>query len=317
VGLIDDALGGSAHALARLATLVEANNERSIEILTRIYPKTGNARTIGITGPPGAGKSTLVNLLVVAFRQREQRVGVIAVDPSSPISGGAALGDRIRMLDRFDDAGVFIRSMASRGKLGGLSVTTPGVMHLLDAAGFDIVLVETVGIGQEEIDVSRYVDTTVLVQVPGLGDSIQAMKAGILEVADVYVVNKADLADASNTAKEIRAMLSLGLRLRDSSDWNAPVIKVSARDGTGIGDLVTAIEEHSQLLRATDEGTRRRKSAARQEIQDQVDAIVRSRVSSRHGASEQLIDEVADRSRSPYDAARCVLSNLSNDHDPA
>lgn len=318
MGLLDDALTGSLRALARLATLIERSDERSDEILSRIYPLTGKARTIGITGPPGAGKSSLGNVLVAELRRRDQRVGVIAVDPSSPISGGAALGDRIRMLDRFDDPGVFIRSMASRGRLGGLSLTTPALMHLLDAAGFDVVIVETVGVGQEEIDVSRYVDTTLLVQAPGFGDSIQAMKAGILEVADVYVVNKADLPDAAGTAREIRAMLSLGARLHDPTEWSPPVVKVSAKEESGIDDLMAAIDEHQHYLSASGVGEQRRRNAARQEIQDQLEAIVRHRVSSQQrGAESHLIEEVALRTTNPRDAALALISQLSADQESA
>lgn len=317
MGLIDDALAGSARALARLATLVERTDDQAWAIAARIYPLSGRARTIGVTGPPGAGKSSLVNRLITEFRAQDKRVAIIAVDPSSPLSGGAALGDRIRMLDRFDDPGVFIRSVASRGKLGGLSISTPALIHLVDAAGFDIVMVETVGVGQEEIDVSRYVDTTLLVQVPGLGDSIQAMKAGILEMADIYVVNKADLDGAADTAREIRAMLTLGASLGGASAWRPPVLKASARDDTGLSELIDGIERHQDYLSASGGLERRRRSAARREIEDQLEVIVRNQAARAGLASATLAEQVAARSIDPHQAAVTMLSEMSRSQPPA
>jgi LAO/AO transport system kinase len=204
MGLVDDALGGNARALARLATHIENDDELASIALERLYPLSGKAHTIGVTGPPGAGKSSLVNTLVSRLRALGRTVAIIAVDPSSPLTGGATLGDRIRMLEHQGDPGVFIRSTASRGRTGGLAPTTSGLIHLFDAVGFDVVIVETVGIGQEEIDIIHYVESVVLVQVPGLGDSVQALKAGVLEIADLYVVNKADLPGANVTARELR-----------------------------------------------------------------------------------------------------------------
>jgi LAO/AO transport system kinase len=317
VGLIDEALGGSRRALARLATFIERDDEQSIAISARIYPLSGRAKTIGVTGPPGAGKSSLVNRLIAEFRGSGSTVAVIAVDPSSPLSGGAALGDRIRMLDQFDDPGIFIRSMASRGKLGGLATTTPAMIHLVDAADFDVVIVETVGVGQEEVDVSLYVDTTVLIQVPGLGDSIQAMKAGILEMADIYVVNKSDLDGADGAAKEIRAMLTLGASQQEHAGWSPPVIKVSARDGTGISDLAEAIERHQWMLRESGQFVLRRKATARHEIQSRMEKILKASVARSNPTSAELIDRVSDRSLDPHGAAKLMLAEVAQNQQPA
>ncbi|MBN9012136.1 MAG: methylmalonyl Co-A mutase-associated GTPase MeaB [Rhizobiales bacterium] len=311
MGLIDDARAGSPRALARLVSLIERNDDQAQAISASVYPLSGRAATIGVTGPPGAGKSSLVNRLIGEYRRKNRRVGVVAVDPSSPFSGGAALGDRIRMLDRYDDPGVFIRSMASRGRLGGLSLATPAVMHLLDAVGFDVVIVETVGVGQEEIDVARYVDTTLLVQVPGLGDAIQAMKAGVLEIADIYVVNKADLPEAANTAKEIRSMLTLGASLRESGGWSPPVVKVSAKDGTGFDDLAGKIERHRAHLVDSGEMERRRTATARREIEDHLEQAARRAILKARQSDSNLIEHVANRKIDPQAAAERVLDQLA------
>jgi LAO/AO transport system kinase len=314
--LIDDARAGSTRALARLASLIERDDEQADAIAARVYPLSGGAATIGVTGPPGAGKSSLVNRLIGEFRKRDQRVGVIAVDPSSPFSGGAALGDRIRMLDRYDDPCVFIRSMASRGKLGGLSLATPAMIHLLDAMGFDVVIVETVGVGQEEIDVARYVDTTLLVQVPGLGDAIQAMKAGVLEIADIYVVNKADLPEASNTAKEIRGMLTLGAGRGDLDSWSPPVVKVSAKEGSGFDNLMAKIERHRSHLVDSGELEQRRLAAARREIEDHLERAARRAILAGQASDSDLVEQVANRAIDPGEAAERVLTVLAERQPP-
>ncbi|MCL6580219.1 MAG: methylmalonyl Co-A mutase-associated GTPase MeaB [Firmicutes bacterium] len=237
-------LEGDRRALARAITLTENEDPAAAELAAAVFPHTGRARTVGVTGPPGAGKSTIVDGLVHLYRQQGRRVAVIAVDPTSPFTGGAILGDRIRMRRGTVDPGVFIRSLATRGHLGGLSWHTGSVVRLLDAAGFDVVLIETVGAGQAEVEIMRYAETTVVVSVPGLGDEVQAIKAGILEIADVLAVNKADREGAEALARELEAMLRLG----DPKPWTPPVVRTVATTDEGMANLLAAVEEHHRFL---------------------------------------------------------------------
>src|SRR6478672_12016284 len=238
-------IAGKYRALARAISLVERDSAESERLLAEIYPSTGRARIVGITGSPGSGKSTLVAALAKHYRKAEKRVGIIAVDPTSPFTGGAILGDRIRMTDLYTDRGVFIRSMATRGFLGGLARATNDVVDVLDASGFDIVLVETVGVGQDEVEVIRTVQTNMVVLVPGMGDDIQAIKAGIMEIGDVFVVNKADRPGADRTVTEITMMMSL---VEEHGDWVPPIVKTVASKAEGIGDLDEAITKHFDYL---------------------------------------------------------------------
>ncbi len=267
--LVTSLLAGSRRALARMLTQVENATPEAQQALEKLFPHTGNAWIIGVTGAPGTGKSSLVNALAKAYRAQGKTVGIVAVDPTSPFSGGAILGDRIRMVELSGDAGVFIRSMATRGSLGGVARATRDVVRVMDAAGFDIILVETVGAGQSEVDIVRTAHTTVVVEAPGLGDDVQAIKAGILEIADVLVVNKADRPGANQTVRALRAMLELGHpaareqfarhhgRLieievqnnhQDESLWIPPVLQTTATNNTGISELVLAIESHRQFV---------------------------------------------------------------------
>ncbi|MCY0907517.1 MAG: methylmalonyl Co-A mutase-associated GTPase MeaB [Sulfobacillus thermosulfidooxidans] len=236
---------GRRRALARGLSWVDEGSDRGNALLGRLFPHAGHAHVIGITGAPGVGKSTLVNALTLHLRKTKQTVGILAVDPSSPFTGGAILGDRIRMQDSVDDQGVYMRSLASRGHVGGLSRATFGALTLLDAAGFDVILIETVGAGQAEVDVMRFAQTVLVVLAPGLGDDIQAIKAGILEIGNIFVVNKGDREGADRTVRSLRSMLGL---TSTSLDWVPPIIKTSADRNEGIGELVQAIEDHKAYL---------------------------------------------------------------------
>lgn len=270
--LVADLLNGSRRALARILSIVENEEPEMQKALSQLFPHTGKAWVVGVTGAPGTGKSSLVNALAMIFRKKEKTVGIIAVDPTSPFSGGAILGDRIRMGDLSGDKGVFIRSMATRGSLGGLSRATRDAVRVMDAAGFDIIIVETVGAGQSEVDIVRTADTTLVIEAPGLGDDVQAIKAGILEIADIIVVNKSDRVGADQAVRSLRAMLELGhpaareqfiahhgqmMRLEpgtatvesNNSIWIPPVMKASARKNEGIAELVEQIEAHREHLR--------------------------------------------------------------------
>ncbi len=259
---------GEARAVARLISLVEDASPALREVMVLLAPRAGHARVIGLTGSPGVGKSTSTNALVAAYRRLGMRVGVLAVDPSSPFSGGALLGDRVRMQDHATDDGVFIRSMASRGHLGGLSWAAPQALRVLSAAGCDLVLIETVGVGQAEVEIASLADTTLVLLAPGMGDGIQAAKAGILEVADVFVVNKADREGADTVVRDLRYMLSLGDRRTDDG-WRVPIVKTVAAKGEGADEVVEAIERHGQWLAGNGQlEVRRRKRAA-----DEVEAI--------------------------------------------
>lgn len=259
--LVERLLAGEAAALARAITAVENAGPEMAEILGAIQPRLGHARVVGFTGPPGAGKSTLVSAYVGELRRHEQTVGVVAVDPSSPLSGGAILGDRIRMVEHTSDPGVFVRSLASRGHMGGLARSAAHVIDVMDAAGRDVIVLETVGAGQSEVEVAEAADTTVVVCAPGQGDDVQAIKAGILEVADILVVNKADLLLAERTARQLRSMLGM----REASVWEVPVLLTTATTGAGVGELAEAVERHATSAsgrRAHDPGARVRRLLA-------------------------------------------------------
>ena len=328
--LLARARAGDKRTIARLLTIVENDEPDAAEVMRELYPKTGAAQVIGVTGPPGGGKSTLVSRLVGAHRERGERVAVVAVDPSSPFTGGAILGDRIRMRDRFLDEGLFIRSMASRGHSGGVARATTRVVHVFDALGVSTVIVETVGVGQEEVDVVRVADTVCLVTVPGLGDDIQAIKAGILEIADVLVVNKADKPGADETVRDLAMMLTLGTRergLRPSEpssapaseagaasaasrgQWKPPIIRTSALDNTGIDLLMLAIAKHAEWGRGNGERDRRRQEAARAEVETLLRETLVRQVKDRigKGAVENAVARVAAREIDPYAAVAELL----------
>jgi LAO/AO transport system kinase len=288
--LLTGARSGRIADIARLVSIVENEETEAADVVRATYAQTGQAMLVGFTGPPGAGKSTLVSAMTAAYRKTGARVAVVAVDPSSPYTGGAILGDRIRMRDLYLDAGVFIRSMANRGNSGGLARATRRVVNLLDALGFNVVLVETVGVGQQEIDVVRVVDTVCLLTIPGSGDDIQAIKAGIMEIADVLVVNKADRPGADQAVRDLTHMLTLGApRL----DWRTPVIKTSALDNKGIDDLIEAIKKHRAWATETGEARKRDVEAMRSEVQ----ALLREKVLRDLAARVSLesVDEVVLR----------------------
>jgi len=265
--LVEHARQGQARAVARLISLVEDGAPELREVAAALARDTGRAQVIGITGAPGVGKSTSVNVLITALRAAGQKVGVLAVDPSSPFSGGALLGDRVRMQGHALDHGVFIRSMATRGHLGGVAWATPQALRVLDAAGCDVVLVETVGVGQSEVEVVALADTTVVMLAPGMGDGIQAAKAGILEVADVFVVNKADREGADQTVRDLKHMISLGRRATAGPSWRPPIVRTVATTAEGIKDLVGAIEEHRAWMLSHRELDARRQRRAEAEIE--------------------------------------------------
>jgi len=279
-----------------------------------LAPHTGHARVIGLTGSPGVGKSTSTSALVSAFREAGHRVGVLAVDPSSPFSGGALLGDRVRMQDHATDDGVFIRSMASRGQLGGLSAAVPQALRVLDAAGCEIVLIETVGVGQAEVEIASLADTTLVLLAPGMGDGIQAAKAGILEVADVFVVNKADREGADQTVRDLRYMLSLGGRHSEPGHWRPPICKtVAAREtDNGVDEVLEKVAAHREWLESTGEGHRRRTERAAREIEAIALAALRERMGDVHGSAAlgTLAEQVVAGGTDPYRAADELVASL-------
>lgn len=340
--LTQELLSGSRLALARLITQIENGTEASRDILDELFAHSGRSYLIGVTGAPGTGKSSLVNQLAIEYRRSQDgssyRVGIVAVDPSSPFTGGAILGDRVRMRDLAGDPGVFIRSMASRGSLGGLATATSGVVQAMDAAGFEIIIIETVGAGQSEVDIAKLAHTTLVVEAPGLGDDIQALKAGILEIADILVINKADRPGVELTERALRSMLQLShpgeqafldhtnkpghrraaegqppdnVGVTDSALWQAPIVKTVALYGQGVEELRTAIEQHRQYLIKTSEFERRERSRLKAEV----DLLLRETLLQRwragiaDGQYEQVLERLLRREISPWSAVQYLVDS--------
>jgi LAO/AO transport system kinase len=308
--LVERAREGDSRAVARLISLVEDESPLLREVMAALAPHAGHAHIVGITGSPGVGKSTSTSALVSAYRETGKRVGVLAVDPSSPFSGGALLGDRVRMQDHATDSGVFIRSMASRGHLGGLAWSTPQALRVLDAAGFDVVLVETVGVGQSEVEIAGMADTTVILLAPGMGDGIQAAKAGILEVGDIYVVNKADRDGVQSVTRDLRAMLALAERPEGA--WVPPILKTVASRNEGVAEVVAAIEDRLAWMEANGVLAERRTRRARDEIEAIAMTALRSRFAHLHGDArlDVLAAKVAGGDTDPYSAADELIAAL-------
>ncbi|MCF3143160.1 methylmalonyl Co-A mutase-associated GTPase MeaB [Streptomyces platensis] len=311
--LVEQARQGRPRAVARLISLVEGASPELREVMAALAPLTGNAYVVGLTGSPGVGKSTTTSALVTAYRKTGKRVGVLAVDPSSPFSGGALLGDRVRMSEHASDPGVYIRSMATRGHLGGLAWAAPQAIRVLDAAGCDVVLVETVGVGQSEVEIASQADTSVVLLAPGMGDGIQAAKAGILEIGDVYVVNKADRDGADATARELNHMLGLG-ESRTPGDWRPPIVKTVAARAEGVDEVVEALEKHRAWMEERGVLAQRRRSRAAHEVETIAVTALRERIGDLRG--DQRLDALAERivagEMDPYRAADELVDGLTN-----
>jgi len=330
--LAQQLLSGNRLALTRLLTQVENDTPEGRAALTELFPHTGKAHLIGVTGAPGTGKSSLVNQLALHFRKQEERsVAVVAVDPSSPFTGGAVLGDRVRMRDLAGDPGVFIRSMASRGSLGGLAQTTAGLVQVFDAAGFDVILIETVGAGQAEVEIARLAHTTLVIEAPGLGDDIQAIKAGILEIADILVVNKADRPGVENTLKALKNALELAHPVRHVfqhhgrleevggakeavyNSWIPPIRKTVATDGEGIPELAAEIARHEQHLRSSGDWAARERSRLGSELDAMLQEalMVRFREQVPEVQFEKVLEQVYQRELAPWEAVTMLLNGRS------
>jgi len=306
-GLVAQVFAGSHQAAARLISLVEDGEREGLEALRTLYPRTGKAYTVGITGPPGAGKSTLVDALIKRIRAAGETVGIIAIDPTSPFTGGALLGDRVRMQDHATDPGVFVRSMATRGHLGGLAPATSDVIHILDALGCAFILIETVGAGQGEVEVVSAADTVIVVTVPGLGDAVQMLKAGIMEIGDLFVVNKADRPEADRAVTEINMMLGLA----PERGWRPPALKTVAIGGEGVEEVLAAIRSHRAHLEAAGQLAERRRERRRGEVLHALEAQIREEVLAQaraDGTLEAVVEQVADGRLDPHSAAKRLLS---------
>ncbi|MEU7021689.1 methylmalonyl Co-A mutase-associated GTPase MeaB [Streptomyces sp. NPDC048717] len=310
--LVAQAREGRPRAVARLISLVEGASPQLREVMAALAPLTGNAYVVGLTGSPGVGKSTSTSALVSAYRRAGKRVGVLAVDPSSPFSGGALLGDRVRMSEHASDPGVYIRSMATRGHLGGLAWSAPQAIRVLDAAGCDVILVETVGVGQSEVEIASQADTSVVLLAPGMGDGIQAAKAGILEIGDVYVVNKADRDGADATARELNHMLGLG-EARAPGDWRPPIVKTVAARGEGVDEVVEALEKHRAWMEERGVLAERRRARAAREVETIAVTALRERIGDLHG--DRRLDALAERITAgeldPYTASDELIASLT------
>ncbi|MEV6326885.1 methylmalonyl Co-A mutase-associated GTPase MeaB [Streptomyces sp. NPDC051909] len=310
--LVDQAREGRPRAVARLISLVEGASPQLREVMAALAPLTGNAYVVGLTGSPGVGKSTSTSALVAAYRRAGKRVGVLAVDPSSPFSGGALLGDRVRMSEHASDPGVYIRSMATRGHLGGLAWSAPQAIRVLDAAGCEVILVETVGVGQSEVEIASQADTSVVLLAPGMGDGIQAAKAGILEIGDVYVVNKADRDGADATARELNHMLGLG-EARAPGDWRPPIVKTVAARGEGVDEVVEALEKHRAWMEEHGVLAERRRARAAREVETIAVTALRERIGDLRG--DRRLDALAERITAgeldPYAASDELIASLT------
>ncbi|WNI18159.1 methylmalonyl Co-A mutase-associated GTPase MeaB [Actinacidiphila sp. ITFR-21] len=310
--LVEQAREGRPRAVARLISLVEGASPRLREVMAVLAPLAGGAYVVGLTGPPGVGKSTSTSALVSAYRKAGKRVGVLAVDPSSPFSGGALLGDRVRMSEHASDPGVYIRSMATRGHLGGLAWAAPQAIRVLDAAGCEVILVETVGVGQSEVEIAAQADTCVVLLAPGMGDGIQAAKAGILEIGDVYVVNKADRDGADATARELHHMLGLG-ESRGPADWRPPIVKTVAARAEGIDEVLEALEKHRAWMDERGVLDERRRNRAAREIETIAITALRARLADLRGDTRlaDLAARVTEGTLDPYAAADGLIAGLT------
>jgi GTPase len=303
--------GGDVRALARTISAIEDGAPESLELLKTLFPHSGRARVIGLTGAPGSGKSTMVDQLAREYRKQKKTVGIIAVDPTSPYTGGAILGDRIRMQAHHADPGIFIRSMATRGFLGGLARATTDVATVLDASGKDIILIETVGVGQDEVDIVRLADVTVVILVPGMGDDVQTIKAGIMEIADIFVINKSDREGADRVEREIRAMQTLAVR---KDQWTPPIIKTVASEGRGITELAAAIQNYEQYLRQQNLLLKKKISNWQERLIEMLrDALLERLVKERmqQGDVARLAADVAEHRRDPYSLVEEIVTSFT------
>lgn len=308
--LVHDLLKGDTRALARVITRVENRAPESMEILRQLYPRTGKAQVIGVTGSPGSGKSSLVDRLAAAYRKESRIVGIVAVDPSSPFTGGAILGDRIRMQTFGVDPGVYIRSMAARGHLGGLASASADVVTVLDAAGKDPILVETVGVGQDEIEIVKLADISIVVLVPGMGDDVQALKAGIMEIGDIFVINKCDRPGVEQMEHAVSAMLSLSHR---ADGWDPPIIRTVATEGQGIDELIEAIGRCHQFLESSSVRSQKIREAARQHLMSLLEERLLEKVLNDvfpDGQLDGIIEEIAERRQDPYSVVDQVIRGV-------